>query len=63
MRWSKAIKVLFPSSSLSSEANQVMTDYFPDRVSPSSVVLVVDVGPGEKVDEGKAADFITQMDG
>jgi RND superfamily putative drug exporter len=34
--------------------------YFPDRVSPSSAVLVVDAGPGKRADEGPAAQFVTE---
>ena len=39
----------------------MVKQYFPDRVSPSSAVLVVDAGSGKRVDQGAAADFVAQL--
>ena len=36
-----------------------VTKYFPDRISPSSAVIVIDTGPGGHVDEATAAGFVS----
>lgn len=50
-----------PSNAPSLDANQLMKEYFPDRVSPSSAVLVIDAGAGNRADKGQAADFTTLL--
>ena len=48
-------RAFLPSSAPSLDANETVKKYFPDRVSPSSAVLVVDAGAGGRADEGAAA--------
>jgi putative drug exporter of the RND superfamily len=50
-----------PSSAPSLDANAVVKKYFPDRVSPSSAVVVVDAGTGNQVDQGAAAQFVGDL--
>ncbi len=50
-----------PSSAPSLDAHEMVTEYFPDRVSPSSAVLVIDTGIGGRVDEGEPADFVAGL--
>jgi RND superfamily putative drug exporter len=54
-------RAFLPSSAPSLDANEMVNKYFPDRVSPSSAVLVVDAGAGRRVDEGPASDFVAQL--
>jgi len=54
-------RAFLPASSPSLEANEVVKKYFPDRVSPSSAVVVVDAGPGNRVEQGAAAEFIASF--
>jgi RND superfamily putative drug exporter len=54
-------RAFLPDSAPSLDANQMLETYFPDRVSPSSAVLVVDAGPGRRVDSGPAASFIDDL--
>lgn len=54
-------RAFLPDSAPSLDANQMLKEYFPDRVSPSSAVLVIDAGEGRRVDEGPAASFIAQL--
>jgi RND superfamily putative drug exporter len=44
------------------EAINIVHDAFPDRVSPSSTVVVVDVGPGNQVDAGDAWPFLAEIE-
>jgi putative drug exporter of the RND superfamily len=50
-----------PSSALSLTAHEVVTKYFPDRVSPSNAVLVIDAGAGSRADEGDAANLVNEL--
>jgi putative drug exporter of the RND superfamily len=50
-----------PSSAPSLDAHEMVTKYFPDRISPSSAVLVIDTGVGGRVDEGEPADFVADL--
>ena len=54
-------RAFLPSAAPSIHANEIVKQYFPDRVSPSSAVLVVDAGSGKRVDQGEAADFLAQL--
>jgi RND superfamily putative drug exporter len=49
------------SSAPSLTAHQIMTDYFPDRVSPSSAVIVLDAGSGGRVDQGEPANYVSAL--
>ena len=51
-------RAFLPASSPSLDASAVVKKYFPDRVSPSSAVIVVDAGVGNQVGTGAAADVI-----
>ncbi len=46
-------RAFLPASSPSLDANEVVKKYFPDRVSPSSAVIVVDAGAGNQADKGR----------
>ncbi len=46
-------RAFLPASAPSLDANQVVKKYFPDRVSPSSAVVVVDAGVGNQADQGR----------
>ncbi len=54
-------RAFLPDSAPSLDANQMLETYFPDRVSPSSAVLVVDAGPGGRVDAGPASTFMDDL--
>jgi putative drug exporter of the RND superfamily len=54
-------RAFLPASAPSLDANQVVKKYFPDRVSPSSAVVVVDSGPGNQADQGAAAEFVNGL--
>jgi putative drug exporter of the RND superfamily len=54
-------RAFLPASAPSLDANQILEKYFPDRVSPSSAVVVVDAGAGNRADQGPAADFIQTL--
>jgi RND superfamily putative drug exporter len=54
-------RAFLPASAPSLDANQVVKKYFPDRVSPSSAVVVVDAGAGGQVDQGAAAQFVAGL--
>ncbi len=54
-------RAFLPSSAPSLDANETVKKYFPDRVSPSSAVLVVDAGAGGRVDEGPAGEFVAEL--
>ncbi len=54
-------RAFLPSSAPSLDANEVVKKYFPDRVSPSSAVIVIDAGSGDRVDQGSSAQFIAQL--
>ncbi len=54
-------RAFLPSSSASLDASQVVQKYFPDRVSKSSAVVVVDAGTGGRADQGPAADFMQSL--
>jgi RND superfamily putative drug exporter len=51
-------RAFLPASAPSLEAGRLMKDYFPDRYSPSSAVLVVDAGEGARIypESGGAAE-------
>jgi putative drug exporter of the RND superfamily len=50
-----------PASAPSLDANQTVKKYFPDRVSPSSAVVVVDAGAGNQTGQGAAAQFVSDL--
>jgi len=52
-------RAFLPTTAPSLEAHEVVAEHFPDRVSPSSAVIVIDTGPGGRVDHGAAADFVS----
>ena len=54
-------RAFLPSSAPSLDANEIVKKYFPDRVSPSGAVVVVDAGPGNQVSEGPAAAFVNDL--
>ncbi len=54
-------RAFLPATAPSLDANAVVTKYFPDRVSPSSAVLVIDAGSGSRVDQGPAAEAVSQL--
>ena len=54
-------RAFLPTSSPSLEAGQILEKYFPDRVSPSSAVVVVDAGKGDRADQGSAAAFLGSL--
>ncbi len=54
-------RAFLPSSAPSLDASETVKKYFPDRVSPSSAVLVVDAGAGKRADEGPAAGFVAEI--
>lgn len=54
-------RAFLPSSAPSLDASETVKKYFPDRVSPSSAVLVVDAGAEGRVDEGPAAEFVADI--
>lgn len=51
-------RAFLPSSAPSLDAVATVKRYFPDRVAPSSSVLVVDAGAGNRADAGPAKRFI-----
>jgi RND superfamily putative drug exporter len=54
-------RAFLSSSAPSLIAHETVQKYFPDRVSPSSAVLVVDAGAGGDVTAAEPAAFIAQM--
>jgi RND superfamily putative drug exporter len=54
-------RAFLPSSAPSLDASGVVKKYFPDRVSPSSAVIVIDAGSGGRVDQGSVAQFVSQV--
>lgn len=54
-------RAFLPDSALSLTAHHTMAEYFPERISPSSAVLVIDAGAGGRVDQGEAADFVENL--
>ncbi len=54
-------RAFLPASAPSLDANEVVKKYFPDRVSPSSAVVVVDAGAGNRADQGAAAEFVNGL--
>ncbi len=54
-------RAFLPASSPSLDANQLLEKYFPDQVSPSSAVVVVDAGEGGRAGAGAAAEFISGL--
>ena len=54
-------RAFLPSSAPSLDASKMVKKYFPDRVSPSSAVVVVDAGAGGRVDQGVAAEFVAGL--
>jgi RND superfamily putative drug exporter len=51
-------RAFLPASAPSLDASEIVKKHFPDRVSPSSAVIVVDAGTGYRVDRGAPAEFI-----
>ena len=49
------------SSAPSLTAHTIMVKYFPDRVSPSSAIIVVDAGSGKQVDQGQPATYVEDL--
>ncbi len=54
-------RAFLPASAPSLDANNLVKKYFPDRVSPSSAVVVVDAGSGNRADQGAAAQFVSDL--
>jgi len=54
-------RAFLPATAPSLDASETVKEYFPDRISPSSAVLVVDAGQGARVDEGAPADFVADL--
>ncbi|MFH0916316.1 MAG: MMPL family transporter [bacterium] len=54
-------RAFLPSSAPSLDANETVKRYFPDQVSPSSALLVVDAGAGSRADQGAAAEFVAGL--
>jgi RND superfamily putative drug exporter len=54
-------RAFLPASAPSLDASAVVATYFPDRVSPSSAVLVLDAGSGNTIDQGPAAEAVSQL--
>jgi RND superfamily putative drug exporter len=54
-------RAFLPDSAPSLTAHDTVAEYFPERVSPSSAVLVIDAGAGGRVDQGAAADFVESL--
>jgi RND superfamily putative drug exporter len=54
-------RAFLPASAPSLDANEVVKKYFPDRVSPSGAVVVVDAGTGNRADEGTAAQLVDEL--
>ncbi len=54
-------RAFLPSSAPSLDAHDVVAEYFPDRISPSSAVIVIDAGDGHRIDRGVAADFVAEF--
>lgn len=50
-------RAFLPSSAPSLQAHETVAKYFPDYVSPSSALLVIDAGEGQRADQGAAAEF------
>lgn len=50
-------RAFLPSSAPSLQAHEIVAKYFPDRISPSSALLVIEAGEGERVDQGAGAEF------
>ena len=54
-------RAFLPSSAPSLDANELVKKHFPDRVSPSGAVVVIDAGQGNRADEGPAATFVDDL--
>jgi RND superfamily putative drug exporter len=54
-------RAFLPSSAPSLDASRVFKQYFPDRASPSSAVVVIDAGAGNRADEGSAAQVVAEL--
>jgi len=54
-------RAFLPASSPSLDASETVKKYFPERVSASGAVVVVDAGDGKRADEGPAADFVEDL--
>ena len=50
-------RAFLPSSAPSLDANATLTKYFPDRISPSSAVVVFDAGKGNRADQDQPLAF------
>jgi RND superfamily putative drug exporter len=51
-------RAFLPSSAPSLDAIETVKRYFPDKIAPSSAVLVIDAGTGKRADAGPAKQFI-----
>ncbi len=54
-------RAFLPSSAPSLDANAMVTKYFPDRISPSSAVVVLDAGKGNRADQGQPLAFVESL--
>ncbi|MBN1319420.1 MAG: MMPL family transporter [Thermoleophilia bacterium] len=54
-------RAFLPTDAPSLHAHDMVAEHFPDRVSPSSAVLVIDAGPGGRVDQGEVAAFVSDL--
>ncbi|MCL5736250.1 MAG: MMPL family transporter [Actinobacteria bacterium] len=52
-------RAFLPSTAPSLDANNAVKKYFPDSVSPSSAVIVVDAGRGGDISQGGAGELIS----
>ncbi len=51
-------RAFLPSAAPSLDAIETVKRYFPDKIAPSSAVLVIDAGKGNRADAGQAKQFI-----
>ncbi len=54
-------RAFLPASAPSLDANETVKQYFPDRISPSTAVVVIDAGQGGRADEGVAGSFVNDL--
>ena len=54
-------RAFLPKSALSLDANALVTKYFPANVSPSSAVVVLDAGKGNRADQGQPLAFVESL--
>jgi len=56
-------RAFLPSSAPSLDANALVAKYFPERTSPSSAVIVLDAGAGNRADQGPLLAFVQSLTG